>query len=78
MNHQLNKEVNAVKELGESIGYGHLMELASALWRKSLNEDGFPADGAFITSLLIGFKDDWKNNAIETCTMYDNIVEQNL
>lgn len=31
-------EAMAVKKLGESIGYGNLMELASALWRKDLKD----------------------------------------
>ena len=44
-------EVEQVKQLGEQIGYGHMMELASALWRKSLEEKGYPISGAFIPTI---------------------------
>jgi len=45
-------DVNNVKELGEEIGYGHLMSIASALWRKSLMEKNYPIDGAFVPTCL--------------------------
>lgn len=44
-------EAIAVKMLGEEIGYGNLMEWASALWRKELKEKGIPANGAFIPKI---------------------------
>lgn len=34
------QEINAVKELGEAIGYGNLMDIASALWALKLSDDG--------------------------------------
>lgn len=44
-------EALVVKKLGESIGYGNLMEWASALWRKDLKDHGLPIDGAFIPKI---------------------------
>lgn len=44
-------EAMAVKKLGESIGYGNLMEWASALWRKDLKDHGLPIYGAFIPTI---------------------------
>ncbi len=44
-------EVQSVKELGELMGYGHLMTVASALWRKHLKERGWPPDGTFIPTI---------------------------
>lgn len=44
-------EAIAVKMLGEEIGYGNLMEWASALWRKELKEKGIPANGAFVPKI---------------------------
>ena len=41
-------EAMAVKKLGEAIGYGNLMEWASALWRKKLYDLGCPTEGAFV------------------------------
>ena len=34
------QEIIAVKELGEVIGYGNLMDIASALWAMKLSGDG--------------------------------------
>lgn len=58
-------EALAVKKLGESIGYGNLMEWASALWRKDLKDHGLPVDGALIP----------KNGEItESQELYDAMV----
>lgn len=41
LNEYLRKqEIVAVKELGETIGYGNLMDIASALWSMKLSVDG--------------------------------------
>lgn len=45
------KEVLLVKELGESIGYGNMMSIASALWALSLNEEWGLNSGAFIPTI---------------------------
>lgn len=47
----MKNEVLKVKELGEVIGYGNMMSIASALWRKSLKQKGFPIEGAFIPTI---------------------------
>lgn len=44
-------EALAVKMLGEEIGYGNLMEWASALWRKDLKDKGYPTIGAFVPTI---------------------------
>jgi hypothetical protein len=44
-------EILSVKNLGEVIGYGQLMCLASALWRESLKEKGYPIMGAFVPTI---------------------------
>lgn len=44
-------EAVAVKMLGEEIGYGNLMEWASALWRKNLKERGISINGAFVPKI---------------------------
>lgn len=50
-------EIELVKNIGENIGYGHLMYLASALWRKKLEETGVPVGGAFIPTCPSGVND---------------------
>lgn len=47
MDERFKSEVAAVKRLGDAIGYGNMMTVASALWRKSLEEKGYPISGAF-------------------------------
>ena len=44
-------DIEKVKELGDEIGYGHLMCLASALWRKKLKDKKYPVSGAFVPTL---------------------------
>lgn len=48
---QVKNEFNRVRFLGEEIGYGNLMQLASSLWRQSLREKGYPTGGAFIPTI---------------------------
>ena len=67
------KDVNIVKALGDEIGYGHLMSLASALWRKKLKETGVPESGAFVPMVQAGIKDDWLNEG--TIKQYDEIIK---
>lgn len=45
------QEVNAVKFLGETIGYGNMMSIASALWCMHLKESNMPITGAFIPTV---------------------------
>jgi hypothetical protein len=40
-----------VREFGERIGYGNLMQLASECWQESLKAKGLPPDGAFSVGL---------------------------
>ena len=45
-------EIDAVKHLGDQIGYGNLMSIASALWRKNLKETDVPEHGAFVPTII--------------------------
>jgi hypothetical protein len=40
-----------VREFGERIGYGNLMQLASECWQESLKAKGLPPGGAFSVGL---------------------------
>lgn len=55
---RLRAEMQAVKQLGEQIGYGNLISWASALWRNSLRKQGFPESGAFIGVCECSIKND--------------------
>jgi hypothetical protein len=43
-----DEEKRLVKKIGEVIGYGNMMELASQLWRESLKESGYPVGGEHV------------------------------
>lgn len=80
MNTQISFEVAAVQRLGEQIGYGHLMSLASALWRRHLTKEYGEkiADGAFIPTLKMLVVEDWQENVEKENKLYDSIVKAAL
>lgn len=58
MNKELYKaQILLVKALGESIGYGNLMEIASALWGQKLEKSGASDDGACYPMIITEIKD---------------------
>ena len=71
------KEFEAVKELGEKIGYGNMMSIASALWRKSAKEQGHPISGVFIPTCLQFIKDDLQYLGKDSIELYDKMVSDN-
>jgi hypothetical protein len=73
---ELKTEVALVKTIGDDIGYGHLMSLASALWRKSLADKGYPIMGAFVPTIEDFIKDEYKDTS--STDNYDKIIANNL
>jgi hypothetical protein len=49
---QHKEEVVAVKQLGEKIGYGNIMSIASALWQLDLEKKHGLDSGAFIPTII--------------------------
>ena len=49
---RFKQEVEEVKHLGDKIGYGNMMTIASALWAKMLIDEGGTDDGAFYPTTL--------------------------
>jgi len=76
MNTRQRTEIVAVKVLGDLIGYGHLMHIASALWRKSLVEKhNLPPDGAFIATSDDFITDEKAMAEIQkSIQLYDNLI----
>lgn len=50
------EEINAVKKLGEKIGYGNLMSIASGLWSVDLQKKYGTSSGAFIPVCIYDVK----------------------
>lgn len=53
---RLMREVEEVKRLGDQIGYGNMMTIASALWAKMLIDEGVGDSGAFYPTILSNMK----------------------
>ena len=70
-------EVVAVERLGEKMGYGHLMCLASAIWRRELTKEYNErlAEGAFVPTLKMLVVEDWQENIEKENKIYDDIVK---
>lgn len=45
---ELTDEAKLVKELGDRIGYGNMMSIASRLWADFLQSKDFPRSGSFL------------------------------
>lgn len=54
------QEIAIVKDIGEQIGYGNLMWIASALWAEELKNKGLPTEGAFRPTLRCLMNQDGK------------------
>lgn len=72
------QEIEAVKQLGEAIGYGNMMTLATALWRKSLRDEGYPQSGAFISTVYGLLDEEGKRIADKELPLYDELIEKTL
>ena len=72
----LKKEIEAVKQLGDQIGYGHLMSLASSLWREVLAPDGLES-AAFVPVCIYSVKDEDLEMVNKGIEHYDKIVKTN-
>jgi hypothetical protein len=72
------QEIEAVKLLGEQIGYGNMMSLATALWRKDLKDGGYPQSGAFIGTIYHFLNKDGKKIADREQPFYDKLIENNI
>lgn len=71
-------QVKLVKSIGDNIGYGHLMFIASALWRKDLKEHGVPPEGAFIPTIEYSVKKTDLKSIQKDKELYDSIIEKSL
>lgn len=73
----MNKhEILLVKQIGEQIGYGNLMYLASSLWRICLTESETPINGAFVPALLFQLKKKEQPRAMAQAEIFDNGIKE--
>ena len=69
-----------IQRIGEQIGYGHLMHLASALWRRHLRKEYNEklAESAFVPTFKKFVVEDWQENIEKSNKLYDEIVKAAL
>lgn len=72
----MKNDVLIVKELGEQIGYGHLMHIASSLWRESMRKNGYPISGAFVPTCMPFIKDEHVEMHVREANHYDKIIKE--
>lgn len=53
----MKSDIEKVRELGEAIGYGNMMNLACTLWRIKLKQTGVSETGAFVPVLSMDIKE---------------------
>ena len=76
MNQNFKNEVQVVKSLGQSIGYGHLMQLASTLWANDLESHGLPRSGAHVPSVMPLLTEEGKKIAENSDNEYRCLIQE--
>lgn len=75
MDKKINDDFLLIKKLGESMGYGHMMTIASVLWSDDLKTNGYPESGAFVPTILSFIKDDCKPITESSIKNYERLLE---
>lgn len=70
-------QVSLIKQMGDEIGYGQLMSLASALWRAKLKETNTPVSDAFIPTIIDFLKGEEKEMAEKEVKHFDSFIKNN-
>ena len=71
------QDVYAVKQLGDAIGYGHLMDIAHELWARLLEDKGLPRRGAHCVVGYPMVKEEYQTEALND-PIYTYIVDKAL
>jgi hypothetical protein len=72
------REVALVRVLGEKIGFGNLMSIASSLWRLKLVESGAPGEGARVAANVFELRSGLRKAALRDQERFDPIVRSAL
>ena len=66
-------EISEVKALGERIGYGNMMDIASALWTMKLSDDGIERIMHVPTVEPCMKKKEWERTRLQVLARIDEI-----
>ena len=74
---QNKEDIKNLKAIGNKIGFGNAMCILSALWYISLEDKGYPTDGAFITTCSPLIKDNvLRKKTEQTQKMYVDYIKE--
>lgn len=62
---RMAKDKEAVRILGDQIGYGYMMSLTSVLWKESLERKDYPIDGALVPASKYDVEESKKYDALQ-------------
>lgn len=71
----MKEDVKRVKAIGEEMGYGHLMSIASSLWRAKMVKEGYPLSGAFVPTCIPFIKKEDLKMHEDSANHYDKYVK---
>ena len=71
----MKEEVKVIKKLGEEMGYGHLMSIASSLWRNKMRDEGYPIVGSFVPTCIPFIEKEHRDMHEDTAEYYDEYVK---
>jgi hypothetical protein len=72
---EVTGNLREVDALAKRIGHWHLMHIASALWRKSLKDDGCPEDEAHIPTAICFIKKSGRDMTQSAKSYYDKLAK---
>jgi len=74
---KMKEDFELVKKLGDAIGYGNMMAIASTLWKDSLTSNGFGdcVSGVFYGVPKAAIKKDWIKAVDNSEKIYDKWFE---
>jgi len=71
----MKTDVKVIKQIGDQIGYGHLMSIATSLWKANMIEQGYPISGVFVPTCMAFIKDEHKEMHETDVKQYDNYIK---
>lgn len=74
----MEEEVYACLLLCQRIGYGHAMEIISALWRYDFKQRGIPTEGCFVPAIRNCINEGNRKINDITCKKYDELIKKVL
>ena len=70
------EEFEAIKAICEKYGYGNVMTLASVLWERELEKEGYPSNVVFIPAPRSFLRNDMLKISEQSISLYREIAKR--